>query len=197
MKNFQRLSVYLLAFMLAMLLAPGSTIVSESTAQQGDETTYVIGPSDVLEVLVWRNEDLTRTVTVRPDGKITLPLLGEMDATGLTASQLKHAIHLKLRSFMDEPEVDVIVTEVNSKVVYVQGQVSDPGAYIMNKELDLMQVISMAGGFTDFAKTRNIKVMRKTEEGIEAIKVNYKKIISGKDPGQNVTLKPGDTIIVP
>ncbi|MFC1888632.1 polysaccharide biosynthesis/export family protein [Thermodesulfobacteriota bacterium] len=197
MKKYHRLSVYLSTFMLALLLAPWSTFVPESMAQQDNDTTYVIGPSDVLEVLVWRNEDLTRTVTVRPDGKITLPLLDEMNASGLTASQLKHAIHLKLRSFMDDPEVNVIVTEVNSKVVYVQGQVTAPGAYVMNKELDLMQLISMAGGFTEFAKIKNIKIMRKREEGIETIKANYKKITNGKDPGQNVALKPGDTIIVP
>ena len=162
-----------------------------------DSDQYVIGPEDVLSINVWKEEALTRQVPVRSDGKISLPLIDEVHAAGLTPLQLKEKLTLRLKEFIDNPSVSVIVTEANSQKVYVSGEVRTPGVYRLRGETTLLQVIPMAGGFTEWADQKKIVVIRKEGEKDKRIVVNYKKIVSGEDVSYNIILKPGDTIIVP
>jgi polysaccharide export outer membrane protein len=167
---------------------PEWTSVSES---------YVIGPEDVLYINVWKEEALSRTVQVRMDGKISLPLLDDVQASGYTARQLKEVLTKRLREFIDNPVVSVVVTEANSYKVYVSGQVRTPGVYRLRNETTILQIIPMAGGFTDWANQKKILVIRKEDGKEKRITVNYKKIVKGDAPDSNIILKAGDTIIVP
>jgi polysaccharide export outer membrane protein len=162
-----------------------------------DSDQYVIGSEDVLYIHVWKEEALTRTIPVRMDGKISLPLIQEIKAAGLTPLQLKEVLTRRFKEFIENPIVSVTVIEANSCKVYVMGQVRSPGVYRLRSETTVVQIIPLAGGFTDWANQKKILIVRK-EDGLEKrITVNYKKIMSGKDPGSNVILKAGDTIIVP
>ena len=158
---------------------------------------YVIGPEDVLYINVWREEALTRAVPVRADGRISLPLVDEVQAAGLTPLQLKQSLTEKLKNFIDNPSVSVVVTEANSFKVFVTGEVRTPGVYRLRSETTLLQIIPMAGGFTDWANQKKILIVRKESGKERRITVNYKKILEGEDLSSNVLLKPGDTIVVP
>ena len=161
----------------------------------GDQ--YVIGTEDVLYINVWREETLTRTILVRADGKISMPLIDDVQAAGLTPLQLKQVITEKLKQFIDNPNVSVVVTEANSFKVYVTGEVRTPGVYRLKSETTLLQIIPMAGGFTDWANQKKIMIIRKEGGKEKRITANYKKIIEGDDSKSNIVLKPGDTIVVP
>ena len=161
----------------------------------GDQ--YLIGPEDVLYINVWREEALTRTILVRADGKISLPLVDDVQAAGLTPLQLKQSLTEKLRKFIDNPNVSVVVTEANSFKVYVTGEVRTPGVYRLRSETTLLQIIPMAGGFTDWANQKKILIVRKEGGKERRITANYKNILAGEDLSSNVVLRPGDTIIVP
>ena len=188
--------------------SPRGVINHPSTwAQDADEqppsdsvqvpTNYVIGQGDLLEIFVWRNEQLSRQVIVRPDGKISLPLIQDVQAEGLTVLWLKNEITRRFSEYLEHPRVTVIVNQINSYRVSVLGRVVRPGVYPITGTTTLIEAISMAGGFTEWANRRKITVIT-TEKGEEKkIIVNYKKIASGKDPSHNVVLKRGDTIIVP
>jgi polysaccharide export outer membrane protein len=160
-----------------------------------DSTQYVIGPEDILYVHVWKEETLSRTVPVRIDGKISLPLIDEIQAAGLTPLQLKENLIKRFRDFVDIPNVSVIVMEANSFKVYVSGQVKTPGVVRLRTETSILQLIPMVGGFTDWANEKKVLVIRREGGHEKRITVNYKRIVSGKDP--NFILKSGDTIIVP
>ena len=162
-----------------------------------DSDQYIIGPEDVLYIHVWREEALSRTVPVRIDGNISLPLIHEIKAAGLTPLQLKKVLSEKLKEFIENPNVSVTVMEANSFKVYVSGQVRTPGVYRLRSETTLLQIIPMAGGFTDWANQKKILVIRKENAKEKRITVNYKKILEANDPGSNIILKTGDTIIVP
>ncbi|MGA2317740.1 MAG: polysaccharide biosynthesis/export family protein [Thermodesulfobacteriota bacterium] len=162
-----------------------------------DKERYVIGPEDVLYIHVWREDALSRTVPVRTDGNISLPLIHEIKAAGLTPLQLEEAIAEKLKGFYENPNVSVTVMETNSFKVYVSGEVRTPGVYKLREETTILQIIPMAGGFTDWAKQRKILVIRKENGKEKRFTVDYKKVMKGDDPSSNVILKPGDTIIVP
>ena len=164
-------------------------------AVDGDQ--YVIGPEDVLYIHVWKEEALTRTVPVRMDGKISLPLIQEMKAAGLTPLQLKEVLMRKLKEFIENPIVSVTVMEANSYKVYVTGLVKNPGVYRLRSETTVVQMISLAGGFTEWANPKKIMIVRKEDGREKRITVNYKKIMSGRDTSSDVLLKTGDTIIVP
>ncbi|MGZ3614752.1 MAG: polysaccharide biosynthesis/export family protein [Thermodesulfobacteriota bacterium] len=161
-----------------------------------DNESYVIGPEDVLHIHVWREEALTRTIPVRTDGKISLPLIDDVQAAGLTPLQLKEKLIQRLKSFLGNPEVSVLVMEANSFKVYVSGEVRTPGVYRLRSEISLIQIIPMAGGFTEWANQKKILVIRKENGKERRILLNYKKILEGEDPGANVVLKPGDIVIV-
>jgi len=167
-------------------------------AQAGvDKERYVIGPEDVLYIHVWKEDALSRRVPVRMDGNISLPLIHEMKAAGLTPLQLEAAITEKLKKFYENPNVSVIVMEANSFKVYVSGEVMKPGVYRLRDETTILQIIPMAGGFTDWAKRKKILVIRKENGKEKRFTVDYNKATKGDDPNSNVVLKPGDTIIVP
>ena len=159
--------------------------------------SYTIGPEDVLHIHVWKEEALTRTVPVRMDGKISLPLLDDVQAAGYTARQLKEVLTKRLKDFIDNPNVSVTVMEANSYKVYVSGEVRSPGVYSLRSETTLLQIIPMAGGFTEWANQKKLLIIRKENGKEKRLIVNYKKVVRGNDPSLNILLKPGDTIIVP
>jgi polysaccharide export outer membrane protein len=161
-------------------------------------TDYVIGPEDVLQVSVWKNETLSRVVPVRPDGKISLPLLHDIQAAGLTAMQLRDKISKALGEFMPNPEVSVIVTDVRSFRVSVMGEVQRPGVLLLRSSTTIMEAIAMAGGFRDFASPSKIVVVRKSASGqTEKIPFNYNRAIRTGENEDNIFLKTGDVIVVP
>lgn len=160
-------------------------------------TDYVIGVEDVLYVNVWKNPDLSREVPVRPDGRITLPLIDDIMAVGLTPHELKEELTEKWRAFITAPEVSVIVTQVNSLRVYMVGEIANPGILQLKSRTRLLQAISLAGGFTGFADKSKIIVLRDTGATEQRLEFNYKKILSGNRPEDNIILLPGDTVIVP
>jgi polysaccharide biosynthesis/export protein len=164
----------------------------EPAGKRADE--YVLGPGDVIQVVVWRNEHLSKTLPVRPDGKISLPLVDDVQAAGMTPSQLKETLSKGLRQFIDNPIVTVIVSEVNNFKVSVLGEVKKPGVYLLKGKTTVLEAISMAEGFTEFATTNNILLMKKAKG--ERLRFDYRAFVSGENMDQNVYLDPGDTIIV-
>ncbi|MCP9452173.1 MAG: polysaccharide export protein [Nitrospira sp.] len=160
---------------------------------------YIIGPEDVLDVSVWKNTDLSRTVVVRPDGKISLPLIGDVVAVGMTATQLADVISDRLREYKENPQVSIVVKEINSYAIYVLGEVAHPGKYPLKSKTTLLQAITLAGGFTPTAVRNKIVVFRFGENGQKdiKIKVNYDDIILRDGSSQNLVLAPGDTIVIP
>lgn len=160
-----------------------------------DSSQYVIGPEDSLYIHVWKEETLSRTVPVRIDGKISLPLIDEIQAAGLTPLQLKENLVKRFRDFVDIPNVSVIVMEANSFKIFVSGQVRTPGVVRLRSETSILQLVPMVGGFTEWANEKKILVIRKEEGKEKRLTVNYKRIVAGKDP--NFILKSGDTVIVP
>ena len=162
------------------------------------DDNFVIGNDDVLAISVWKEPELTKSVPVRSDGKISLPLVGEIQAAGQTPHQLEQVITDKLKSFITTPEVTVVVEKVNSRKYNVLGEVTKPGSYPLTTEMTIMDAIAAAGGFRDFAKKTGVYVLRKSPSGQEAhLKFNYKDFIKGNNSAQNVKLEPNDTIIVP
>jgi polysaccharide export outer membrane protein len=170
----------------------------QATAQvAADSGTYVIGAEDVLYIYVWKEENLSRSVPVRMDGMISIPLVDDIKAAGLTPLQLKELLLAKLREFVDTPDVTVIVTEANSYKVYVQGEVRTPGVIRLRTETSLVQVIVLAGGFTDWADKKKITILRKEGGKETRIRVNYTKIIDGDEGARDIILKSGDIVIIP
>lgn len=167
-------------------------------AQNGaPEADYKIGPQDVLKIDVWKEDQLTRTVPVRPDGKITLPLLNDVQAVGLTPMELAGVITEQLKKYINAPQVTVSVTEINSRRVYVTGEVLKAGAYALLPHMTVLQALSSSGGFTQFARIKSVYVLRTENGKQDKIPFNYKEAVSGKNPGQNIELIPGDVIVVP
>jgi polysaccharide export outer membrane protein len=162
-----------------------------------DDPNYVIGPEDELIVSVWKEPDITRTVPVRPDGKISLALLNDVQATGRTPMQLGSDITEKLKGFISEPQVTVIVTKINSQRIFVVGEVPRTGAYTLLPNMTAVDAISTAGGFTPFAKRTKIYILRKGDGKMTTIPFNYKEVVKKRRPEQDVVLKPGDRIVVP
>jgi polysaccharide biosynthesis/export protein len=173
-------------------------ISTGGTAVRPHDDTYVIGTDDVLSINVWKEPEVSRTVPVRSDGRISVPLAGEVQASGETPRQLERELAAKLRSFISAPEVTVMVTEVKSQKFNILGQVSRPGTYPLTNGSDVLDAIAMAGGFRDFAKEKSIYVLRQNRDGGESrLPFNYKEVIKGKNSAQNVKLQSRDTIVVP
>jgi polysaccharide export outer membrane protein len=172
----------------------GSKTISQKQANDGE---YKIGAQDVVRIDVWKEDQLTRTVPVRPDGKITLPLLNDVQAVGLTSMQLAAVITDGLRKYITNPQVSVTVAEINSRRIYVTGEVTRPGAFPLLANMTALQALSSSGGFTQFARSKKIYVLR-TEAGKQIkIPFNYNEVVGGKKPEQNIVLQPGDVIVVP
>jgi polysaccharide biosynthesis/export protein len=173
---------------------PNQTTV---TAKAHDDT-YTIGADDVLAINVWKEPDLTRSVPVRSDGKISLPLIGELQAAGNTPKQLEQDIAKKLASYVSDPEVTVIVQEIRSRKFNVLGMVARPGSFSITHTMTVLDAIALAGGFRDFAKQKSIYVLRPKPDGTQArLPFNYKDVVKGKNPEQNIKLEPGDSVVVP
>src|SRR5436853_6477806 len=161
------------------------------------DPSYKIGPQDVLRIDVWKEAEISRTLPVRPDGKISLPLLNDVQATGLTAMQLATVISEGLKKYITNPQVTVSVTEINSRRIYVTGEVLKPGTFPLLPNMTVLQALSSSGGFSQFARVKNIYVLRKEEGKDVKHPFNYKEVVSGKNPEQNMLLEPGDVIVVP
>jgi polysaccharide biosynthesis/export protein len=161
------------------------------------DPSYVIGGQDVLDISVWKEAELTRVVPVRPDGKISLPLLNDVQAAGLTPTQLAAQITESLKKFVTNPQVTVIVTAINSQRIYILGEVNRAGAYPLLPNMTVLQGLSSAGGFTLFANLKKIYMFRMENGKQVKYPFNYKDVINGKAPDENVVLKAGDTIVVP
>jgi polysaccharide export outer membrane protein len=162
-----------------------------------DSDRYILGSEDILYIHVWKEEQFSKTVPVRIDGKISLPLMDEIQAAGQTPLQLKELLTQKLKEFVENPMVTVMVMEANSFQVYISGEIRKPGAYRLKTETSLLQFIPLAGGFTEWANQKKILIIRKEDGKEKRIIINYKKILKGEDPKANIILKSGDTIIVP
>jgi polysaccharide export outer membrane protein len=164
---------------------------------QVNDAEYKIGAQDLLRIDVWKEEQLTRTVPVRPDGKVTLPLLNDLQAVGLTPMQLADVISEGLKKYINNPQVTVTITEINSRRIYVTGEVLRSGAFPLLPNMTVLQALSSSGGFTQFAKLKNIYVLR--VEGGKQVKhpFNYKEVVNGRKPEQNILLEPSDVIVVP
>jgi polysaccharide export outer membrane protein len=171
--------------------APSTTM---HASQAG--SSYVIGPTDTLAISVWKEPDLTETLPVRADGMISLPLLNDVKAAGLTPMELSSSLTEKLKKYIDDPRVTVAVTQMNSQRVYVTGEVMHPGAMYLTPNMTVLQALASAG-FTQFASTKGIYVLRSEQGTQKKMPVNYKKLVKGQDSAQNILLKPGDTIVVP
>lgn len=158
---------------------------------------YVIGPEDVLGVLFWRDTEMSGDVTVRPDGKVTLPLIGEIMAAGLKPDALREQVHKAADKYLSDPNVAIVVRQINSRKVFITGEVTTPGAYPLVAPRTVMQIIALAGGLTEYADAKSITVMRTQNGAAKSLKFNYKDVSRGKGLEQNILLQPGDTIVVP
>jgi polysaccharide export outer membrane protein len=158
---------------------------------------YVIGPQDVLGINFWRDADMTGDVTVRPDGRITLPLIGDLTAAGVTPDQLKAQIQKAASKLLEDPTITVVVRQINSRKVFITGQVATPGAHVLAGPLTVMQLIALAGGLNEYANKKNITIMRMENGQQKVFPFNYNDVSKGKNLASNILLKPGDTVVVP
>jgi polysaccharide export outer membrane protein len=161
------------------------------------DPAYVIGPEDMLDINVWKEPEVSRVVPVRPDGRISLPLINDVQAAGLSPQQLAGMVTEKLRKYFNEPQVTVIVTAINSQRVFVVGEVLRAGAFPLIPGMTVLQALSSAGGFTTFADVKKIHVMRLRDGKHIELPFNYRDVLKGDNPDQNIKLEPGDTVVVP
>jgi polysaccharide biosynthesis/export protein len=158
---------------------------------------YVIGPDDQLKIVFWREDTLSGDVVVRPDGKISLALLNDVQASGLTPNQLRESLLGLAAKYVTDPSVTVIVKQINSRKIYVTGQVNKPGTFLLNDNMTVLQMLAIAGGLQEWADAGSILIMRTENGQTKSYKFNYKDVSKGKNLQQNIQLKPGDTIVVP
>ena len=179
--------------------APAATAnASETATGKPHDAGYVIGSADVLAINVWNEPNVSRSVPVRSDGKISLPLVGEVQAAGRTPLALEQEITGRLKGYIAEPTVTVIVQQINSQKFNILGQVARPGSFPLTSATTVLDAIAIAGGFRDFAKQKSIYVLRQNPDGTQArLPFNYKDVVKGKNLEQNVKLQPGDSIVVP
>jgi len=158
---------------------------------------YILGPGDILDISAWQNPALAKLVTVLPDGKISFPLIGEVMAGGKTVAQLKGELEEKIIRYVPDPTLSVIVHQVNSMMVYVIGKVNQPGRHLLNANINVLQVLAMAGGFNPFANRGKVKIFRQQGGDTVIFPFDYDEVADGKKLDTNITLKRGDVIVVP
>jgi polysaccharide export outer membrane protein len=181
-----------------MASAPEGASSPQQAGGKAHDDSFVIGADDVLAINVWKEPDISRSVPVRSDGKISLPLVGELQASGQTPSQLEKEIAVKLKSYVSEPEVTVIVQEIRSQRINILGMVARPGSYLLTNSMTVLDALAAAGGFRDFAKQKSVYVLRQNGDGTQKrLPFNYKEVVQAKNSDQNVKLQPKDTIVVP
>jgi polysaccharide export outer membrane protein len=190
------LALLILSLTICTTLSCGGKKIAEKSIPS-PATQYIIGPEDILNINVWNEPELSLSVPVRTDGKISLPLIHDILVVNLTPLELKEELTKRFAEYVENPTVSVIVEQINSLKIFIVGNVNQPGVFDVKREVDVLQAISMAGGFTEWAKKSKIKIFRKHGGVEKVIKINYNKIISGKNPELNIPLQPGDTIVVP
>ena len=178
--------------LLICISAFAGVVIAES-----EVPSYLIGPNDILNIYVWKEKELTQDVFVLPDGRITFPLIGEVMAQGRTVTELREDLTKRFEKFVTEPEVTVIVKEIRSRRVYIIGKVSKPGPYPLEPDMTVLQALSMAGGFAEWADTKNIVIVRREGEKEIQQHFNFKEFVDGKHVEQNLLLRRNDTIVVP
>lgn len=183
----------ILAFLIILL---PYLLYAEASVEE-EMKRYIIGPGDVLDVSVWRDDALTKTVVVLPDGRISFPLIGEISAAGRTIEEIKKEIKEKLSLYVSDPILNLEVKQVNSLIIYVIGRVNNPGRFLLNTNVNVLQALSMAGGLNPFAKKEKIKIFRDEGGKTKIIPFNYDEVVEGKNIEQNITLKRGDVVVVP
>jgi polysaccharide export outer membrane protein len=183
------------ALIVALALVAGCAQRAVVREEQSGESAFRIGREDVLEISVWRDEELSRTVPVRPDGFISLPVVGELAVAGRTPDEVAQQLTREFGRVLHEPRVTVIVREVNSARIFITGEVARPGVYPVRSSMTLVQAIALAGGFTEFANRERIRVIR--QETQEAVLVGYSELVGGDAKRRRLTLGSGDTVIVP
>jgi len=178
--------------------ATATAQTADASGTKAHDDNFVIGNDDVLAINVWKEPDISRSIPVRSDGKISLPLVGEVQAAGRTPLKLEQDIASKLKNFISEPEVTVIVQQINSQKFNILGMVAKPGSYPLTNNATVLDAIALAGGFRDFAKQKSIYVRRQNPDGTQTrLPFNYKEVIKGQNLAQNVKLQPRDTVVVP
>jgi len=175
--------------------APASVVTPAAAAVV--PSNYTIGPDDILSVVFWRDKEMSADVVVRPDGRVTLPLVSDVMAAGLTPEQLRDRIREEAAKYVEDPNVTVVVKQINSRKVFISGMVGRPGAYALSGAITVLQMLTMAGGVNEFADDSKIIIMRSENGKQRALKFNLKDVKKGKNLQQNIELKPGDTIVVP
>lgn len=188
-------------FLFLALFCVGCLSLAAQVVERTDEdplNAYAIGPGDVLEISVWKNPELTSTVPVRPDGRISVPILGDVQAAGMTPLALKQTLTDGYKEYVTAPGVSVVVKEIHSRKIYVTGEVATPGVYDLQPRAKLMQALALAGGLTPYAKGR-VVVLRDSRDGKgdRRFEIEIGSIVSGKKPQDNLLLEPGDTLVVP
>ena len=168
-----------------------------ATTPATTDPAYQIGPEDVLDISIWKEPDVSRVVPVRPDGRISLPLINDVQAAGLSPQELSKMISEKLHKYLNDPQVTVIVTAINSQRVFVVGEVLRAGAFPLIPGMTVLQALSSSGGFTTFADVKKIHVMRQRDGKMIQLPFNYRDVLKGDNPEQNIKLEPGDTVVVP
>ena len=178
---------------LALMLGPGRPLAAPPIPPSG----YTIGPEDLLDITVWNNAAISRTVPVRPDGKISLPLLDDVQAAGLTPKQLKGDLARRLAKYISAPEVSVIVREIHSLRVAVLGEVNKPGRYDLKSRASVLDAIALAGGFSPYAARSKLVILRVAGSTVKRIQCNYNKVVAAEVEPESFFLQPGDTLVVP
>lgn len=193
-----RTAAWLFGFLFIFaLIVPAANLQAEPSQTPEDKEIYEFGPGDVLAVYVYEEPEISQTVTVRSDGRISLPLVGDVEAAGRTPEGLAQKISQKLEKFVEAPEVTVILTQSRPKVYYILGQVKSPGEYSIDRQVTVLQAIARAGGFTEWAKKSRIMVVKAPEAEKAVLYFDYDKFLDEPAEERNVELKAGDTIVVP
>ncbi len=191
-------AVFLGMLLSAVLAAQTTAKPAADSAGKPHDDSFVIGNDDLLGINVWKEPDISRSIPVRSDGKISLPLVGEVQAAGRTPLELEREIAAKLANYISQPEVTVMVQQINSQKFNVLGQVAHPGAFMIVNSPTVLDAIALAGGFRDFAKQTKIYILRQNADGSDArLPFNYKDVVKGKNPAQNIRIQARDTIVVP
>jgi len=191
-------SAFLIVTSLSVNVAPVASMEdADGSPKAVDTSPYLIGPSDVLDIYVWKEPELTREAIVMPDGRITYPLIGQLMAKGRTVAELSDLVTAKLKNYVTTPEVTIIVKRTLSQRIYVIGKVNGPGPYPLEPNMTVLQALAAAGGFAEWADEKNVLIVRRQGHKEPQMRFNYKVYISGKNLTQNIILKPNDTIVVP